>query len=109
MTSCSWSLLWTGPGTLVCTASDAGPRPDDPFTGYGPAHGEHLSAGGTGLWLARQLCDHVAIRRSPHGVSVRLSTRWISARPSGRSRPWSPSSRMRTLQSSGEVETHGCG
>jgi anti-sigma regulatory factor (Ser/Thr protein kinase) len=68
--------LWTEPGTLVCTISDAGPGPDDPFAGYGPAHGEDLSAGGMGLWLARQLCDHVAIRRSPQGVSVRLSTRW---------------------------------
>jgi anti-sigma regulatory factor (Ser/Thr protein kinase) len=68
--------LWTAPGTLVCTISDSGPGWNDPFAGYGPAHGEDLSAGGMGLWLARQLCDHVAIRRGPHGVSVRLSTRW---------------------------------
>ncbi len=38
--------------------------------------GEDLPAGGMGLWLARQLCDHVAIRRDGHGVTVRLSTRW---------------------------------
>ncbi|WP_331254320.1 sensor histidine kinase [Blastococcus sp. VKM Ac-2987] len=68
--------LWTAPGQLVCTISDAGTGPADPFAGYGPAHGEDLSAGGMGLWLARQLCDHVALRRDAHGSSVRLTTRW---------------------------------
>jgi hypothetical protein len=29
-----------------------------------------------GLWMARQLCDHVAIRREPGGVSVRLTVHW---------------------------------
>ncbi len=68
--------LWTAPGTLVCTITDAGRGWDDPFAGYGPAHGEDLSGGGMGLWLARQLCDHVAIRRTPEGTSVRLTTSW---------------------------------
>jgi anti-sigma regulatory factor (Ser/Thr protein kinase) len=68
--------LWTAPGRLVCTVRDSGRGWDDPFAGYGPAHGEDLSHGGMGLWLARQLCDHVAIRRDEHGVSVRLSTAW---------------------------------
>ncbi|SET78103.1 sensor histidine kinase [Geodermatophilus poikilotrophus] len=68
--------LWTPPGKLVCTIRDAGPGPADPFAGYGPAHGEDLSAGGMGLWLARQLCDHVALRRDAHGSSVRLTTGW---------------------------------
>jgi anti-sigma regulatory factor (Ser/Thr protein kinase) len=68
--------LWTAPGTLVCTINDAGGGPTDPFAGYGPAHGEDLSAGGMGLWLARQLCDHVALRADEHGSSVRLTTRW---------------------------------
>jgi anti-sigma regulatory factor (Ser/Thr protein kinase) len=68
--------LWTAPGTLVCTIHDAGAGPTDPFAGYGPAHGEDLSAGGMGLWLARQLCDHVALRRDEHGSSVRLTTHW---------------------------------
>ncbi len=66
--------LWSGPGRLVCTIRDAGRGWDDPFAGYGPAHGEDLSHGGMGLWLARQLCDHVAIRRAGDGVSVRLTT-----------------------------------
>jgi anti-sigma regulatory factor (Ser/Thr protein kinase) len=68
--------LWTAPGTLVCTIRDSGRGLDDPFAGYGPAHGEDLSHGGMGLWLARQLCDHVAIRRDGHGTSVRLTTHW---------------------------------
>jgi anti-sigma regulatory factor (Ser/Thr protein kinase) len=68
--------LWTAPGALVCTIRDAGAGPSDPFAGYGPAHGEDLSAGGMGLWLARQLCDHVAVRRDEQGASVRLSTSW---------------------------------
>ena len=68
--------LWTAPGTLVCTISDAGAGPSDPFAGYGPAHGEDLSAGGMGLWLARQLCDHVALRRDARGNSVRLTSHW---------------------------------
>ncbi|MGY1838416.1 MULTISPECIES: anti-sigma factor RsbA family regulatory protein [unclassified Modestobacter] len=68
--------LWSAPGTLVCTIADAGPGPADPFAGYGPAHGEDLSAGGMGLWLARQLCDHVALRRDDHGSSIRLTSHW---------------------------------
>ncbi|CCH88308.1 Two component signal transduction serine/threonine kinase [Modestobacter italicus] len=68
--------LWATPGTLLCTIADAGPGPADPFAGYGPAHGTDLSAGGMGLWLARQLCDHVALRRDAHGNSVRLTTHW---------------------------------
>ena len=68
--------LWTAPGRLVCTVTDAGSGWDDPFAGYGPAHGEDLSRGGMGLWLARQLCDHVAIRSDAQGSSVRLSTGW---------------------------------
>ncbi|GHE07088.1 hypothetical protein GCM10011381_01780 [Klenkia taihuensis] len=66
--------LWVGDDRVVCTIRDSGTGLDDPFAGYGPAHGEDLSHGGMGLWLARQLCDHVVIRRDDHGVRVRLST-----------------------------------
>jgi anti-sigma regulatory factor (Ser/Thr protein kinase) len=68
--------LWTAPGRLVCTISDAGTGWDDPFAGYGPGHGTDLSHGGMGLWPAPQLCDHVAIRREAAGVSVRLTVAW---------------------------------
>ncbi|MCF6736454.1 sensor histidine kinase [Blastococcus sp. KM273129] len=71
--------LWTAPDRLVCTIADGGPGWDDPFAGYGPAHGDDLSRGGMGLWLARQLCDHVDISGGAHhpgdgGVRVRLTT-----------------------------------
>ena len=70
--------LWTADDRVVCTIEDGGPGWDDPFAGYGPAHGEDLSRGGMGLWLARQLCDHVDIAGDPArggGVRVRLTTR----------------------------------
>ncbi|MGK5114053.1 anti-sigma factor RsbA family regulatory protein [Geodermatophilus sp. CPCC 205506] len=66
--------LWASEGTVVCRIRDRGPGFDDPFAGYGPAHGEDLSRGGMGLWLARQLCDHVDITQDACGVTVRLAT-----------------------------------
>jgi anti-sigma regulatory factor (Ser/Thr protein kinase) len=67
--------LWIGPDRVVCTITDHGPGWDDPFAGYGPAHGEDLSRGGMGLWLARQLCDHVDISADSDGARVRLTVR----------------------------------
>ncbi len=67
--------LWADAERVVCRITDRGPGPEDPFAGYGPAHGEDLSRGGMGLWLARQLCDHVYVARSASGTSVRLVTR----------------------------------
>jgi anti-sigma regulatory factor (Ser/Thr protein kinase) len=67
--------LWVSDDRMVCTISDFGPGFDDPFAGYGPAHGDDLSRGGMGLWLARQLCDHVDIRHDADGVRVRLTVR----------------------------------
>ncbi len=66
--------MWGTHERLVCTIHDSGRDWDDPFAGYGPAHGADLSSGGMGLWLARQLCDHVVIRRAEDGVRVRLTT-----------------------------------
>ena len=68
--------LWAAAGRLVCTVRDAGRGWSAPFAGYGPAHGDDLAAGGMGLWLARQLCDRVAIRSDEQGVAVRLTSRW---------------------------------
>jgi anti-sigma regulatory factor (Ser/Thr protein kinase) len=69
--------LWTAADRIVCTIGDGGPGWDDPFAGYGPAHGDDLSRGGMGLWLARQLCDHVDISGGAGGtgVEVRLTVR----------------------------------
>jgi anti-sigma regulatory factor (Ser/Thr protein kinase) len=67
--------LWIGSDRIVCVIGDGGPGWDDPFAGYGPAHGDDLSRGGMGLWLARQLCDHVDIEHGERGVRVRLTTR----------------------------------
>ena len=67
--------LWIGGDRIVCVIGDGGPGWDDPFAGYGPAHGDDLSRGGMGLWLARQLCDHVDIEHGDGGVRVRLTTR----------------------------------
>lgn len=72
--------LWTSADRIVCTIGDGGPGWDDPFAGYGPAHGHDLSRGGMGLWLARQLCDHVDISGGNggppgEGVRVRLTVR----------------------------------
>jgi anti-sigma regulatory factor (Ser/Thr protein kinase) len=66
--------LWISSDRLVSTISDGGRGWDDPFAGYGPAHGNDLSHGGMGLWLARQLCDHVDIIHRGDGVTVRLTT-----------------------------------
>ncbi|NEK96329.1 sensor histidine kinase [Modestobacter muralis] len=66
--------LWAGEKRLVCTITDHGAGLQDPFIGYGPAHGADLSLGGMGLWLARQLCDHVDITTAENGVRVRLTT-----------------------------------
>ena len=65
--------LWVGEDRVVCTIGDRGAGWDDPFAGYGPAHGDDLSRGGMGLWLARQLCDHVDITTGPDGALVRLT------------------------------------
>jgi anti-sigma regulatory factor (Ser/Thr protein kinase) len=67
--------LWTGTDRIVCSIRDCGTGLDDPFAGYGPAHGDDLSRGGMGLWLARQLCDHVDISSTDDGTQVRLTVR----------------------------------
>ena len=67
--------LWVGEDRVVCSIDDQGPGFDDPFAGYGPAHGEDLSRGGMGLWLARQLCDYVDISGDDDGAHVRLTIR----------------------------------
>ncbi|QNG36992.1 sensor histidine kinase [Geodermatophilaceae bacterium NBWT11] len=65
--------LWAAPDRVVCTISDGGSDYDGFLAGYRPAHGDDLSRGGMGLWLARKLCDHVDLHRSAAGLTVRLT------------------------------------
>jgi anti-sigma regulatory factor (Ser/Thr protein kinase) len=65
--------LWSASRRLLCTVTDHGPGIDDPFAGYVRAHRDP-ARGGLGLWLARRLCDHVTLRRTPEGFTVRLAT-----------------------------------
>ncbi|MEV4842993.1 ATP-binding protein [Micromonospora matsumotoense] len=67
-----WLRLWRRPGQLVCEVSDHGngmseqqlddrsrPAPD--------------TAGGWGLWLARELSDAMQVESGPAGTTVRIS------------------------------------
>jgi anti-sigma regulatory factor (Ser/Thr protein kinase) len=67
--------VWAESGRMVCTVSDRGSRPVDPLAGFVPAHGDDLSRGGMGLWLARKLFDNVDLIRGAAGLTVRLATR----------------------------------
>ncbi len=67
--------VWGDGRRIVCVISDRGTSYGDPFSGFVPAHGFDLSAGGMGLWLARKLWDHVDVVPGPAGLSVRLSSR----------------------------------
>jgi anti-sigma regulatory factor (Ser/Thr protein kinase) len=64
--------LWAAPDRLICTIADSGTSYADPLGGYRPAHGDDLSRGGMGLWLARKLCDHVDLITTGAGFTVRL-------------------------------------
>ncbi len=67
--------VWAEDDRLICLISDRGTSYRDPFSGFAPAHGPDLSAGGMGLWLARKLWDHVDVLPADTGLTVRLSTR----------------------------------
>jgi anti-sigma regulatory factor (Ser/Thr protein kinase) len=66
--------LWASADRVVCTLTDRGSGAIDPLAGFQPAHGDDLSHGGMGLWLARKLWDHVDLVSAPTGLTVRLST-----------------------------------
>jgi anti-sigma regulatory factor (Ser/Thr protein kinase) len=67
--------IWTDGKRMVCAITDSGTGFGDPLSGFQPAHGEDLSRGGMGLWLARKLWDSVDLLLGPDGLTVRLSTR----------------------------------
>ncbi|SDG45287.1 ATP-binding protein [Klenkia brasiliensis] len=51
--------LWVTEQRVLCAVADRGHGFDEPLAGYGPAHGEDLSVGGMGLWLARRAVDRM--------------------------------------------------
>lgn len=64
------AAVWTMPKELVCEVRNQGPKLDDPFAGYRPP--ARPSHDGMGLWIARQLADHVAIDNDDDGPVVTL-------------------------------------
>jgi anti-sigma regulatory factor (Ser/Thr protein kinase) len=67
--------VWAAGDRLICVISDRGTSYADHLSGFTPARGLDLSAGGMGVWLARKLWDHVDLVPGPVGLTVRLSTR----------------------------------
>jgi anti-sigma regulatory factor (Ser/Thr protein kinase) len=61
---------WAAPDRIVVTVTDLGEGPRDPFAGLQAA--PHAPYGGVGLWLANQLCDHVAGQHGADGFTLRL-------------------------------------
>jgi anti-sigma regulatory factor (Ser/Thr protein kinase) len=70
----TWARLWSAQGRSVCVITDRGDGPGDPIAGYLPPDREDPAAAGLGLWLARQLCDHVITATTPDGFTVRLTS-----------------------------------
>ncbi|GHE09895.1 ATP-binding protein [Klenkia taihuensis] len=67
--------VWADADRVVVSISDGGREGfDGRLAGYRPAHGDDLSHGGMGLWLARKLCDHVDVEGAATGSTVRLTT-----------------------------------
>jgi anti-sigma regulatory factor (Ser/Thr protein kinase) len=62
--------LWRAPERAVVTVTDRGAGPADPFVGL-MATTSTMSAG-LGLWIAHQVCRHVALYTDDEGFVVRL-------------------------------------
>ncbi len=62
--------IWHEGDSLVCEISDEGAGIDDLPSALAPPELDAIR--GRGLWLARQLCDRVAIDSGPEGCTVRL-------------------------------------
>jgi anti-sigma regulatory factor (Ser/Thr protein kinase) len=61
---------WAGTDRIVVTVTDRGDGPTDLFAGLQAA--PHAPNGGFGLWLAHQLCDHIAMDRAADGFTLRM-------------------------------------
>lgn len=58
-------------GRISCSVTDVGSGFDDPLAGHLPPP-EDATGASYGLWLARQLCDHVTSGQTDDGFCVRL-------------------------------------
>ncbi|MBB6351501.1 anti-sigma regulatory factor (Ser/Thr protein kinase) [Nonomuraea muscovyensis] len=65
--------MWVNGRELVCEIADPGGALDDPLPGYLPPEPE--ASRGYGLWISRQLCDHVELRADRGTLRVRLHMR----------------------------------
>lgn len=62
--------VWEGPGTIMVELYEPGGRAGDPFLGFRPPALD--ARPGDGLWLTRQVCDHVDVRADDAGCAYRL-------------------------------------
>jgi hypothetical protein len=62
--------LWSRADNLICEIDQSGATNGDPVLGLRPPGPE--AADGEGLWLARQICDHMDVRATDAGLSIRL-------------------------------------
>jgi anti-sigma regulatory factor (Ser/Thr protein kinase) len=63
--------LWSESGRLVVTVTDRGDGPSDPYAGLIPVRGS--SPNGRGLWIAHQICAHVAMGTAEDGFTIQLT------------------------------------
>lgn len=64
--------LWGRPGEVVCDVDLPATASLDPFIGLHPPTLDPRP--GDGIWLARQICDHLDVRSGPGGTTIRLHT-----------------------------------
>ncbi|GAA4556383.1 sensor histidine kinase [Planotetraspora kaengkrachanensis] len=62
--------VWAGFGALICDLRRPGKAVSDPLAGFRPPGPIERSE--DGLWLARQICDHVDVRADAAGSTIRL-------------------------------------
>ncbi|GAB1511017.1 anti-sigma factor RsbA family regulatory protein [Actinophytocola sp. KF-1] len=67
--------VWGDSEHMVVVVHDTGSGPTDPFAGLLPAANPDIGRhhAGFGLWLAHQMCSHVALHRDADGFTVRLT------------------------------------
>jgi anti-sigma regulatory factor (Ser/Thr protein kinase) len=71
--------VWTDRDTVTCEVRDDGAGPADPLVGYRPPRPD--TVGGRGMWIARQLCDALAVTRSGSSTVVRFAVTMLRNAP----------------------------